>query len=805
MANNIRHKAHILHSENAASPANNSRQVNTVTTAKTHLMLYLAFLILLPSMPMAVVGNSKTVHAEAFTTLQQAINNADVGSTISVPAGIYFEHIVVNKTVSLIGENNATTIIDGNEGGTVVSITADNVSIVGFTIRDSGWGWTRNGIYVQADNCEIRNNYLIHNCHGIRLNYSQNSRVMNNVIDSNGYGIRLLHATNCVAIGNKVSNCIIGGVHLEFAVNCTVSRNCLTRNDQGLRMYSPCTYNTIIGNTVVNNTYDGMIDNSMNYNSTFFENTIYHNNFVNNTHPFILRGSGNIWHDGYPSGGNYWSDYNGTDLYSGPDQNETGNDGMGDTPYVVGATNVDKYPLMQPWIAFPVVNINTRTGYTSIQEAIDAPETLDGHTLQVEPGFYHENVMIRKSVKLTGKDRQTTIVDGYGATVMALEADNVTISGFTLRNGGLGFPPDRHCGVFLNRSLGSTIANCQITGSRIGIYLYYSISSQVVHNQVYGNHEDGIWLWFSGNNTLTENSIHDNRYNFGVFGGSISHFSNAIDRSNHADGKPIVYLANVRNEVIDGDNLSTLYIINGVNMTVRNVRFTKNGHGLFCYNLTGSTVENVTASDNNYGIYLQDSSNNSIKNCYCANDWVGVGLEGSHSNTVEGTNVRSCEKAVSLYEANSNLLRGNALTNSLYGIRAFSSSFNTFIHNSLIGNTAQVDLISSYQNVWDNGCEGNYWSSYAGLDLDRDGVGDTGLPCETVDSYPLVSPYVEGDVNHDGRVGLLDLVKVTAAYATTPADLEWNPHADVTQPYAEIDLQDVTTIVERYGDRWQQP
>jgi len=57
----------------------------------------------------------------------------------------------------------------------------------------------------------------------------------------------------------------------------------------------------------------------------------------------------NFWDDGYPSGGNYWSDYKGTDLYSGPYQNETGSDGIGDTPYVIYGDNVDHYPLMNPW------------------------------------------------------------------------------------------------------------------------------------------------------------------------------------------------------------------------------------------------------------------------------------------------------------------------------------------------------------------------------------------------------------------------------------------------------------------------
>jgi len=62
----------------------------------------------------------------------------------------------------------------------------------------------------------------------------------------------------------------------------------------------------------------------------------------------------NTWDKGYPSGGNYWSDYNGTDLYSGPYQNVTGSDGIGDTPYVIDSSDIDHYPLMGAFSDFSV-------------------------------------------------------------------------------------------------------------------------------------------------------------------------------------------------------------------------------------------------------------------------------------------------------------------------------------------------------------------------------------------------------------------------------------------------------------------
>jgi len=60
----------------------------------------------------------------------------------------------------------------------------------------------------------------------------------------------------------------------------------------------------------------------------------------------------NIWDDGYPSGGNYWSDYAGVDEKSGPNQNQPGSDGIGDTPYVINSNNRDNYPLINTFADF---------------------------------------------------------------------------------------------------------------------------------------------------------------------------------------------------------------------------------------------------------------------------------------------------------------------------------------------------------------------------------------------------------------------------------------------------------------------
>jgi len=178
-----------------------------------------------------------------------------------------------------------------------------------------------------------------------------------------GTNIRLTQVNN-VIIKNMVIRDGYIGISIEDCTRVILSGNNITITDEPNFFFIAAAirlenggFHTIINNTITNSRVGIWITESSNY------NRIYHNNFVNNKyHVFGNKEaiSTAYWDNGYPSGGNYWNNYNGIDLYSGIYQNETGSDNIGDTPYVYidyadenETLFIDNYPLMKPVPAIP--------------------------------------------------------------------------------------------------------------------------------------------------------------------------------------------------------------------------------------------------------------------------------------------------------------------------------------------------------------------------------------------------------------------------------------------------------------------
>jgi parallel beta-helix repeat protein len=273
-----------------------------------------------------------------FDTIQEGINATASTGTVFVYNGTY-EKVVIDKPVTLIGENKTSTVIDGGGVGNVIIISADSdwVTITGFTIQNGDSA----GICVRSMYNTISGNTITRNIVGVFLSSSSNNTISDNTIANNSFGIYLDSSTGSTISGNTLSTNSLG-INLRFSSDNTIMGNTVSYNDCGISFVAS-SGNDIKENILMYNTYGitlfwlplGNSDN----------NHIYHNNFINNTEHAYDEYT-NIWDNDYPSGGNYWDDYE--ERY--PDASEVGDSGIWDTPYDISpsyASNKDRYPLME--------------------------------------------------------------------------------------------------------------------------------------------------------------------------------------------------------------------------------------------------------------------------------------------------------------------------------------------------------------------------------------------------------------------------------------------------------------------------
>jgi parallel beta-helix repeat protein len=338
-----------------------------------------------------------------YTTIMDAADAATPGDTIYIFNGTYEERITISKPLSLVGGNRDTTIVEGDGMGSVVYVSADWVNISGLEIKGSGWDWYDAGIELNGvERCHISNNSILGNQIGIYAYASKDSIIANNML-SNGNGISLSNSHNMSVAENSLLHNWKGGIALTASSNNTIANNTVISSDEGISLFhshsndidSNTLWNNMPGlhllfsdwNTVSNNAiarnYRGVHLN-MSHNNTVFgnllslnnetgmrlenssDNSIYHNVFANNEMQAWDNTEANQWDDGYPSGGNYWSDYNGTDDMNGPGQDQPGSDGIGDVSYDIPAgASKDRYPLVGAEDRLPECTIyNPRDGAT---------------------------------------------------------------------------------------------------------------------------------------------------------------------------------------------------------------------------------------------------------------------------------------------------------------------------------------------------------------------------------------------------------------------------------------------------------
>lgn len=279
--------------------------------------------------------------------------------------------------------------------------------------------------------------------------------------------------------------------------------------------------------------------------------------------------------------------------------------------------------------SLPIHNVDSGFDYATIQEAVEAPETLDGHRIVVDPGTYHENLIaVGKQLSIIASSiQEETVIVAKQGTGFSIGANSVTIQGFSLRN----------------------ITNSGIVASRVE-------HTKIVNNTILGNHTSystGIRLDNSPYSNLTGNTL--TSFELGI---ELRDSTNCTLSGNKA----------VSNEEMG------IRLMGSHGCEIIGNEATQNGNGgIVIFSHWNTVKDNKATFNEGYGILLKNSISNDVINNTASNSKDGLGIIDSTGCKLDGNTVKSNrDYGIRLIDPEGVILTNNIMENNSFNFGAMN-------------------------------------------------------------------------------------------------------------------------------------
>ncbi|PWB53684.1 MAG: hypothetical protein C3F06_06095 [Candidatus Methanoperedenaceae archaeon] len=602
-----------------------------------------------------------------YSSIQEAIDASRNGDTVLVEGGTYYENVNVNKKITLRGIG--MPVVDARRKNNAIKLSANGIELEGFTVTNSS-RHNGAGIMVTSHGNVLRGNNASNNFNGIILSGSSNNTLIGNNASGNcnpskfgfcNYGIFLGSSSNNSLISNIESNNYIGIV-LSNSNDNTLSGNNASINYGGIYMYDS-SGNVFKKNILTGNRYNFELTA---YDASYFNNTIEKNNLIDGKAIYYIKDVKDTIYDSSSNAGTF---------------------------YCINCVNVTVKDLNMTNNSYGVFFWNTTL--SKVKNVTIYNSSIGIYLYDSGNNALEDNNIINNGIGInllrSNHNKVMNNIANDGSHGISLDWSN---NNKIKRNNA---SSNKYAGISISYSSNNTLIGNNASMNRQGIRIYTDRDG-----------EDGDSEYFTTNNTLKKNIMKGNIYNFELIVHRINDFKNQIDKSNLVDGKPIYYLNGAVNTIYDSStNAGTFYCINCVNVTVKDLNFTNNSHGVFFMNTTLSRIQNVNASNNTvHGILLYFSTNNTLRGNFVSNNNIllsyytyrgnGIYLLDSSNNTIEKNRILKNNNGILIEYSVGNLLKSNRVSKNDKGIYLISSSSSNLKRNRVSNN--DLGIYIDYSN-----------------------------------------------------------------------------------------------------------